>query len=101
MSRALGGSVFGLCQRALLVLALGVTAAGCSDAISQRVSCNTATECPMPRGPADAGLLYPECCAGYRVVSTPGCDTGYRFVTSEPEVGECAAEPMCTAGPDM
>jgi len=81
-------------------LALG--ASGCGDDISSAVSCNTFTDCPRPLGGEVPGeRLDVECCAGTCVVVAIGCDSGYRFVTSEPEVGSCVAAPLCDSQMDM
>ena len=85
-----------LCAGTALICLFGLGASGCGDEISQLVSCSTASDCPKP-----LGMVEVECCGGSCVGAAAGCDSGYRFITSEPEVGECAAKVMCAARADM
>src|SRR5688572_18390310 len=94
MSSRLG---FGPCAWALRLLsaaslALMLSASGCGDDLEAHVTCSGPADCPQ----AD-GFLEVECCSGFCVVATVGCDSGYRYVNSEPVVVECVAASMCMA----
>jgi hypothetical protein len=71
-------------------LALMLSASGCGDDLEAHVSCSGPADCPQ----AD-GFLDVECCSGFCVVATVGCDSGYRYVNSEPVVVECVAAAQC------
>jgi hypothetical protein len=36
-----------------------------------------------------------ECCGGSCVLSSVGCDSGWRYLTVEPGYGECVATSLC------
>jgi hypothetical protein len=80
----------------LLVTVVTLGLGGCGDDISGRVSCMSAESCGDP-----TDMSHPECCGGYCVAISPGCTSGYRYITSEPEFGECVETSMCPITADM
>lgn len=89
-------SRLGIRLSSALALCAFFTAAGCGDEIGTPATCSTAADCNV-----SDGMFVPECCAGFCVAASPGCDSGYRYVTTEPEIGECVVSPMCPAALDM
>jgi hypothetical protein len=93
----------------LSLVALSSVVAACGQDISSKVSCSTNAECLLLATSGglidtDAGdpAFFPECCSGTCVLPAGGCDTGYRYLTSEPAYGGCiSADPMCPVPPDM
>jgi hypothetical protein len=69
---------------------------GCGEDFNDRVSCSTENDCGLP-----TDMTERECCSGFCMTVAPGCDSGYRYITSEPGLGDCAVAPMCTAKPDQ
>ena len=89
------------------VLFLATALAGCGSDISSKVMCSDASSCLKTAGNLFAGDasvdLLPQCCAGFCVMPSMGCDSGFRYLTSAPAFGDCVAEPMCqaTTTPDL
>jgi hypothetical protein len=90
-----------LAKLACLFSLLGALAAsnGCGQDFNDRVACQSASECGVPVTSSDM-IVKVECCAGYCAAVSPGCDSAYRYVTSEPGFGDCFAAPMCIP-PDL
>ncbi len=78
----------------LAVLAGGGVLTGCGDDYNNHVACTTAAECGLP-----TDMTTAECCGGFCMAVSAGCDSGYRFLTTEPGFGECVVDPMCPAPP--
>jgi hypothetical protein len=89
-----------LSSLSLLVGALGLVGlaglGGCGEDFNDRVSCTTANDCGLP-----TDMTERECCGGFCMSVAPGCDSGYRYITSEPGFGDCVVAPMCAVKPDM
>jgi hypothetical protein len=94
-------------NRLLVVFTLLV--AGCGQDITSSVSCSTDSDC---RTPDKTGTLFqdggdpaflPVCCDKICALPAGGCESGYRYLTSEPSYGNCIADPMCLplTVPDM
>ncbi len=79
-----------------VVLCAAFGLAGCGEDFNDRVSCATASDCGLP-----TDMTERECCGGFCMSVAPGCDSGYRYITSEPGFGDCVVAPMCAAKPDM
>jgi len=77
-------------------LGLGAMLGGCGDDFNDRVACSVPSDCGLP-----ADMTERECCSGFCVALAPGCDSGYRYITSEPGFGDCAVSPMCKVSPDL
>ena len=72
---------------------LGVAAAsGCGDDVSDRLACSAASECVVTDG-SEAGTLNGECCSGYCMLAAMGCDTGYRYISTDQSAGVCVPTP--------
>ncbi len=69
---------------------------GCGDDIMERVACTTATQCGLP-----TDMTNLACCGGYCVAPSVGCTSGYRYITSEPEFGDCVEGQMCPIAADL
>jgi hypothetical protein len=86
-------------------LALATLTAGCGDTFDAQVSCSDDTTCLTKAGSlfvGDSGVnTLPLCCGGVCVLPSGGCDSGYRYLTSEPAFGTCALMPGCPSMPDM
>jgi hypothetical protein len=91
--------VLGLASVLFLATALG----GCGTDVSSKVMCSDASGCIKAAGNLFAGDasvdLLPQCCTGFCVMPSMGCESGFRYLTSTPGFGDCAAEPMCPAPP--
>ena len=95
-------------MRALTLLA-GVASivmmVGCGTDIQAKVACTATSECLAKAGnlfePDADSTFFAQCCAGFCVMVSPGCDSGLRYLTSEPAFGACATGIMCPAPPDM
>jgi hypothetical protein len=90
----------------MLVLAVAqLGQAGCGRDINGKLKCTTKMDCVSKTGALfdyDMGLAVDvQCCAEVCVVESLGCESGYRYITNAPAVGECAAAPMCPAVLDM
>jgi hypothetical protein len=91
----------------LSVVTLTAALSGCGNDVASKIMCNEGDDAAcMKAGAAlfdvDASVsALPRCCTGVCVLSSPGCDSGYRFLTSMPSFGDCAPMVMCKAGPDM
>jgi hypothetical protein len=98
--------------RPILLLALAGSA--CSS-VKGQVSCssdgdcltaaNTGTGGASPLFPDGAAMNAPVCCNNTCVLPVnPGCDSGFRYLTSAPGYGDCVpAGPieMCIGTPDL
>jgi hypothetical protein len=95
-------SILGLASA--LFLTVGQLAA-CGKDTNAKIKCSTKADCVAKTGALfdyDMGLnIEVQCCAEVCVLESQGCDSGYRYVTAAPAVGECAAAPMCPAQPDL
>jgi hypothetical protein len=81
----------------VLSLLLGYCPADPSNSPSQNVSCSIDKDCRTPdhlgslfQDGGDATLL-PVCCKPICLLPAGACDTGYRYLTSEPSYGACVA----------
>jgi hypothetical protein len=89
-------------------IALSLVVAGCGQDFQGKTSCSSNNDCLAKAStlfsdaaPVDDSLL-PMCCSQVCVLPSGGCDTGYRYLTSDPGYGDCVKEdPMCPALPDM
>ena len=101
----------------LVVAVLGGVLAGCASDIEQKVMCSSNSDCFNTMNGGKAGTLYndtdvdaaaaegllPQCCAGFCLVPAGGCDSGFRYMTFDPNnqpsggYGECVMTPMCSA----
>lgn len=95
-------SILGLAS--VLLLSVGQLTA-CGKDTNSKIKCSTKADCVSKTGALfdyDMGLaIEVQCCAEVCVLESLGCDSGYRYITSAPAVGECAPTPMCPAQPDM
>lgn len=84
----------------LVTLTCVFALSGCGEDYNDRVSCTTAEDCGFPTDMTDR-----ECCGGFCMAAIggggSGCDSGYRYITSEPGFGDCVVAPMCPVQPDM
>lgn len=92
----------------LSVVTLTAALSGCGSDVASKIMCNTGddTACLKAGGSLfdqDASVFaLPQCCSGVCVMASPGCDTGFRYLTSQPSFGECATMVMmCKTAPDM
>jgi hypothetical protein len=85
---------------------------GCNPGIQSKVSCMTDNECVMATGtllaPDASSGEEPQCCAGICAIPSFGCDSGYRYLTVDPNnaphggFGDCIPAPtMCPLPADM
>jgi len=84
------------CSFVTCALGLGAVLAGCGEDFNDRVSCTTPADCGLP-----TDMTERECCGGFCMAVSAGCESGYRYITSEPGYGDCVVAPMCAAKPDM
>jgi hypothetical protein len=81
----------------VLCLAVLLLAAGCGS--PGNVSCKADAECvtrSLAIVPADASpSAVPRCCDGMCLLPSPGCDSGFRYLTDEPAFGVCAGTSSC------
>jgi hypothetical protein len=91
-----------------LICLIGLTyvASGCGQDFHGKIACTDDKSCVAKTGTLfqDGGdpALLPQCCSGYCVLPSGGCDTGYRYLNNDPGYGDCVAEdPMCKIPPDM
>jgi hypothetical protein len=73
---------------------------GCGNNVAPKVSCSDDSLCRRTASPiydgVDAGPeLLPHCCSGACMIPSSGCDSGYRYLTSQPALGDCAVSPQC------
>jgi len=84
----------------LAAWACAFSLSGCREDFNDRVSCTTAADCGFP-----TDMTERECCGGFCMAAVggggSGCDSGYRYITSEPGFGDCVVAPMCTPHPDL
>ncbi len=67
---------------------------GCGDEVTDHLPCSAASECVISTH-LSGGQAATECCAGYCVTTAIGCDTGYRYIRSDRDVGECVPTATC------
>jgi hypothetical protein len=87
----------------LSVVAL-VSVAGCGSDVASKLMCSDDATCLKASGSlysdVDASVdQLPRCCNSVCVVMSLGCDKGFRYLTSQPGLGDCVAEPMCKLPP--
>jgi len=78
---------------------------GCGTDVKKQVACTAAMDCVKFAGTLfdpDASVDFlPNCCGGFCIVHSPGCESGERYLNSTPQVGDCTPAPMCPVIPDM
>jgi hypothetical protein len=81
------------------LLVFSFCVAGCGDTFG-KVTCSDDAGCLTAAGTLFAGDAsadsLPRCCGGTCMLPAGGCDSGYRYLTSEPAYGTCAAMPGCS-----
>ena len=96
-------SIVGLAS--VLFLSVGLGASGCGRDTNSKLKCSTKADCVEKTGGLfdyDMGVaLDVQCCAEVCVIESQGCESGFRYINTQPAVAECAAAPMCPAQPDM
>jgi hypothetical protein len=90
----------------LVVVASVIVLAGCPTDVKDRVSCSTNKDClDASKGLYDdfdaSAAFLPQCCASVCVVPATACDSGLRYLTSRPALGQCTSGVMCPVPPDM
>ena len=85
---------------------LAPVVAGCGSDVKQQLSCNTSQDCLTAAGtlfaPDSSAQFLPQCCGGTCQVESVGCESGFRFLNSQPLVGNCVPESMAMCKlPDM
>jgi len=93
------------------VLLAGGAISGCGSDIASKVMCAKDIECQALMGtllePDAAVGTFPQCCAGFCMIPSLGCDTGYRYLTVDPNnapgggFGKCVAAPSMCMPPDL
>lgn len=93
------------------VVLVGGAMSGCGSDISSKVMCAKDGDCLKLMGtllePDAAVGTFPQCCAGFCMIPSLGCDTGYRFLTVDPNnapgggFGECVPAPSMCTPPDL
>jgi hypothetical protein len=95
-------------QNLMGVVVLLASVAGCGTDIASKTVCSQDSDCMKSSGnlfEADASVDFlPKCCTeagGMKVCVLPvvGCDSGYRYLTSQPGYGDCVPAPMCPMAP--
>ena len=86
------------------VVTLASITAGCGSDVASKIMCSTDADCLKATGSlytmVDASVdQLPKCCASACVSISIGCDTGYRYLTSQPGLGDCTATPLCPVAP--
>ncbi len=89
---------------------IGGALSGCGSDVQSKVMCNDDSTCLMMMGtllePDANASLFPRCCSSVCVVPSLGCDSGFRYLTVDPNnaphggFGNCVMDPMCIP-PDM
>lgn len=75
---------------------LGLVAlVGCGDEVSEHLACSAASECAISTDLSGSQAI-PDCCSGFCMVASSGCDSGYRYVRSDKDIGECVVSATCT-----
>jgi hypothetical protein len=101
--------MIGRVLRSVPFLLLTAALAGCPQGIQSKVSCTKDSECVKLSGtllPGDAGVFLPKCCTGICLLPSGGCESGYRYLTVDPNnapfggYGNCVAAAMCPM-PDL
>jgi hypothetical protein len=87
----------------LSAVTLAAGLAGCGSDVASKIMCDSAASCLKASGSlysdVDASVdQLPQCCSNVCVVASLGCDHGFRYLTSQPGLGDCVAtDPMCPA----
>jgi hypothetical protein len=88
-------------------MTLALTVMGCGSDVASKIMCNDQAACLKVAAPlfvdrdASVGAL-PECCAQVCVLPTLSCDSGFRYLTSQPGYGDCVGgSAQCIVPPDM
>lgn len=90
--------------RLLSVIGFGFVVSGCGQDFVSKISCSTDAQCQTQTGTlfADGSADFlPQCCAGFCVLPSGGCDSGYRYLDNDPGYGACVVDPGCPAPPAM
>lgn len=91
----------------LSVVALVCAVAGCGSDVKGKLACVDDKSCSdfaaKLYSQVDAAQTQlPRCCSGFCVSPALGCETGFRYFTSAPSVGDCVpTDPMCPGFGDM
>src|SRR5688500_5471244 len=95
----------------LACFGLALSIVGCGQDFQGKVSCKDDDEClnkainsgyiPLYRDGSASVEALPRCCEGTCVLPAGGCDSGYRYLTNDPDYGACVEDPMCPVIPDM
>jgi hypothetical protein len=90
----------------LSLLGLSFVVSGCGQDFEAKVSCKTQQDCLSQTGTlfADGSSpdLFPQCCGGYCLLPSGGCESGYRYLTNDPSYGACVptdSSNLCPAPP--
>jgi hypothetical protein len=90
----------------LSLIGLSSVVSGCGQDFVGKIACTTAQSCVSQTGTlfADGSTDFlPQCCGGYCVLPSGGCDSGFRFLDNDPGYGACVPTPssgsVCPAGP--
>ncbi len=76
---------------------VAITLASCGAELRGKISCTGDEACTT----SDAAAISASCCGGSCVVEAVGCESGLRYLTTEPAVGTCVASAVCAVDRDM
>jgi hypothetical protein len=79
-------------MRFVVAIAIALGLGGCGNSLAH-VSCSATADCVAPA--MSLAASHVECCGGSCVLSSVGCDSGWRYLTVEPGYGECVSVAVC------
>ncbi len=93
------------------VVLVGGAMSGCGSDISSKVMCASDADCLKLMGtllePDAAVGTFPQCCAALCMIPSFGCESGYRYLTVDPNnaphggFGDCVPAPTMCVMPDL
>jgi hypothetical protein len=77
-------------------------AGGCQKNYNKSATCSTVKDCPRNGAATDFQVpAVSDCCAGFCVAESTGCDTGLRYLTTDGTggvgIGDCVSSAICKA----